>query len=195
MSTVSLTLDEIFDLAKKTLIANGCDDETASILSDLIRNAERDGSLSHGLFRLPAYVSGLKSGKINGKGKPEIKKISSSVIKVQGNNCLAPVVLNKGLPELAKAAKENGVAVLAINNSHHMAAMWPETEKLADKLVRFYYDVDEWELYDRLNDPNEMNNVYADPAYSEVVKDLTERLKNLRIKYKDSEELDQKFLY
>ena len=58
MSTVSLTLDEIFDLAKKTLLANGCDDETASILSDLIRNAERDGSLSHGLFRLPAYVSG-----------------------------------------------------------------------------------------------------------------------------------------
>ena len=49
-----------------------------------------------------------------------------------------PVVLNKGLPELAKAAKENGVAVLAINNSHHMAAMWPETEKLAEEgLVAF----------------------------------------------------------
>ena len=138
MSTVSLTLDEIFDLAKKTLLANGCDDETASILSNLIRNAERDGSLSHGLFRLPAYVSGLKSGKINGKGKPEIKKISSSVIKVQGNNCLAPVVLNKGIPELIKAAKENGVAVLAINNSHHMAAMWPETEMIAEQgLVAF----------------------------------------------------------
>ena len=42
------------------------------------------------------------------------------------------MVLSKGLPELAKAAKENGVAVLAINNSHHMAAMWPETEKLAE---------------------------------------------------------------
>ncbi|MBD1109636.1 Ldh family oxidoreductase [Pelagibacterales bacterium SAG-MED50] len=138
MSTIPLTLDEIFDLAKKTLLANGCDDETASILSDLIRNAERDGSVSHGLFRLPAYVSGLKSGKINGKGKPEVKKISPSVIKVKGNNSLAPVVLSKGLPELSKAAKENGVAVLAINNSHHMAAMWPETEKLAeDGLVAF----------------------------------------------------------
>ena len=63
------------------------------------------------------------------------------------------------------------------------------------KLVRFYYDVDEWELYDRLNDPNEMNNVYDDPAYADVVNDLTERLANLRVKYKDSEELDQKFLY
>ena len=138
MSTISLTLDEIFDLSKKTLLANGCDAETASILSDLIMKAERDGSLSHGLFRLPAYVSGLKSGKINGKGKPEVKIISPSVIRVLGNNCLAPVVLNKGVPELIKAAKENGIAVLAITNSHHMAAMWPETEMIAEQgLVAF----------------------------------------------------------
>ena len=138
MSTISLKLDEILDLAKKTLLANGCNDETASILAELIMKAERDGSLSHGLFRLPAYVSGLKSGKINGKARPEVKKISPSVIKVLGNNCLAPVVLNKGIPELIKAAKENGVAVLAINNSHHMAAMWPETEMIAEHgLVAF----------------------------------------------------------
>jgi len=138
VNTVSLTLNDIYDLAKKTLLANGCDAETASILAELIMKAERDGSLSHGLFRLPAYVSGLKSGKINGKGKPEIKKISSGVIKVLGNNCLAPVVLNKGIPELIKAAKENGVAILAINNSHHMAAMWPETEMIAEQgLVAF----------------------------------------------------------
>ena len=52
MSTVSLTLDEIFDLAKKTLLANGCDEETASILSDLIKNAERDGSLSLSLIHI-----------------------------------------------------------------------------------------------------------------------------------------------
>ena len=83
-------------------------------------------------------MSGLKSGKINGKARPEIKKISSSVIKVLGNNCLAPMVLNKGIPELVKAAKENGVAVLAITNSHHMAAMWPETEAIAEQgLVAF----------------------------------------------------------
>jgi delta1-piperideine-2-carboxylate reductase len=138
MKTLSLTLDEIFELAKKTLLANGCDQETATILADLIMKAERDGSLSHGLFRLPAYVSGLKSGKINGKARPEVKKISPSVIKVLGNNCLAPMVHNKGLPELIKAAKENGVAVLAVTNSHHMSAMWPETEMIAEQgLVGF----------------------------------------------------------
>ena len=138
MKTLSFTLGEIFKLAKKILLANGCDEETANILADLIMKAERDGSLSHGLFRLPAYVSGLKSGKINGKARPDVNKISPSVIKVSGNNCLAPMVLIKGLPELIKTAKENGVAVLAINNSHHMAAMWPETEAIAEEgLVAF----------------------------------------------------------
>ena len=138
MKTFSLTLDEIFKLAKKILLANGCDEETANILADLIMKAERDGSLSHGLFRLPAYVSGLKSGKINGKARPDVNKISPSVIKVSGNNCLAPMVLSKGLPELIKTAKENGVAVLAINNSHHMAALWHETEAIAEEgLVAF----------------------------------------------------------
>jgi len=138
VKTISLSLQEIYDLAKKTLLSNGCNDETASILADLIMKAERDGSLSHGLFRLPAYVTGLKSGKINGKGIPEVKKISPSVIKVLGNNSIAPVVLKKGIPEVIKAAKENGIAVLAINNSHHMAAMWPETEAIAEQgLVAF----------------------------------------------------------
>ena len=138
MKTISLSLEDIYNLANKTLLANGCDEETSNILSDLIMKAERDGSLSHGLFRLPAYIAGLKSGKINGKNRPKISKITPSVVKVDGNNCLAPMVLNKSLPELIKAAKENGVAVLSITNSHHMAAMWPETEAIAEEgLVAF----------------------------------------------------------
>ena len=63
------------------------------------------------------------------------------------------------------------------------------------KLVHFYYDVDEWELYDRLNDPNEINNVYNNPEYSDIVNKLTQELKEIRVKYKDSEELDKGFLY
>lgn len=62
------------------------------------------------------------------------------------------------------------------------------------KLAHFYYDVDEWELYDRKKDPMEMNNVYDDPAYAEVISDLKERLTALRIKYKDSPELDQQYI-
>lgn len=62
------------------------------------------------------------------------------------------------------------------------------------KLVHFYYDVDEWELYDRKQDPLELNNVYSNPAYAEVVVTLKERLKELRVQYKDSEELDKQYI-
>jgi arylsulfatase A-like enzyme len=62
------------------------------------------------------------------------------------------------------------------------------------KLAHFYYDVDEWELYDRKNDPQEMHNIYNDPAYKEVVIDLKFKLEGLRNKYQDSAELDKKFI-
>jgi arylsulfatase A-like enzyme len=62
------------------------------------------------------------------------------------------------------------------------------------KLVHFYYDVDEWELYDRKKDPREMNNVYRDPAYAEIVARLHRELDELRAAYRDSPELDRKFI-
>ncbi len=62
------------------------------------------------------------------------------------------------------------------------------------KLAHFYYDIDEWELYDRKKDPKEMNNVYHDPAYADVVEELSQRLAALRKHYKDSAELDQYYI-
>ncbi len=62
------------------------------------------------------------------------------------------------------------------------------------KLAHFYFDVDEWELYDRKKDKNEMKNVYHEPEYAEVVADLKTKLAAMRVKYKDSKELDQKYI-
>ncbi len=62
------------------------------------------------------------------------------------------------------------------------------------KLAHFYYDIDEWELYDRIRDPLELKNEVDNPDYAEVVADLKEQLEALRVKYKDSKELDQKFI-
>lgn len=52
------------------------------------------------------------------------------------------------------------------------------------KLVHFYYDIDEWELYDLKKDPMEMNNVFHDSAYAAIRKDMEDKLAALRQKYK-----------
>lgn len=62
------------------------------------------------------------------------------------------------------------------------------------KLIHFYYDIDEWEMYDLEKDPSELNNVYDDPAYASVREDLHRRLEELRKEYGDSDDLNQKYL-
>jgi arylsulfatase A-like enzyme len=62
------------------------------------------------------------------------------------------------------------------------------------KLIHFYYDIDDWELFDLEKDPNEMKDVYDDPAYKNVRDSLHMELEKLRDLYHDSDELAQKFI-
>lgn len=62
------------------------------------------------------------------------------------------------------------------------------------KLIHFYYDIDEWELYDLEKDPHEMRNVYNDPEYADVQRNMHKRLTEMRTKYGDSDANDQRFL-
>ena len=59
------------------------------------------------------------------------------------------------------------------------------------KLIHYYYSMDEWELFDLENDKNEMNNLYGDPDYQQVVTALRTNLVKLQIKYKDNMTLEE----
>jgi arylsulfatase A-like enzyme len=62
------------------------------------------------------------------------------------------------------------------------------------KLIHYYYDIDEWELFDLQADPLEMRNVYNDSSYLSVEIDLHKRLKILMEKYHDSDVLARSFI-
>lgn len=62
------------------------------------------------------------------------------------------------------------------------------------KLMHFYYDIDEWELFDLEKDSMEMKNVYNEPEYVKIKDDLHKRLDRIRAEYKDNDELTRSFL-
>ena len=53
------------------------------------------------------------------------------------------------------------------------------------KLINVY-EHDDWELYDLDKDPDEMDNIYADPANTKIVKQLKKQLEKLREQYGDN---------
>tara|TARA_Y100000590_G_scaffold20995_1_gene24429 strand:+ start:1814 stop:2821 length:1008 start_codon:yes stop_codon:yes gene_type:complete len=130
---VLMTIEDIYRLAKKTLMVNGCDEKNAEAVADTVSKAERDGSVSHGLFRLPGYVASLRSKKVNGNARPKVEKVSKSAVRVQGDYGFAPMAIKIGIPALVDITKDTGVGVLSILNTHHFAALWHETESLAEQ--------------------------------------------------------------
>src|SRR5690554_4318462 len=62
------------------------------------------------------------------------------------------------------------------------------------KLIHFYYDIDEWELYDLETDPQELTNQYDNPEYAEVIEMMHKKLEEVRTHYGDSDELNDQYL-
>lgn len=140
MQTQHLTLDECHALVVEVLTRHGCDGPNAQAVADTVTSAERDHAKSHGLFRLPGYVKSLTNGKVNGKAKPTVERLAPAVVRVEGDRGYAPLAQKLGHAPLVAAAREVGVAALAIVRTHHFAALWPETSALAEEgLVAFAF--------------------------------------------------------
>ena len=131
--TIDVNLDEIFSLAKAALINHGANEENADAVANTVTNAERDGSISHGLFRIPGYIKALQSKKVDGSAKPEIEEVTPVILRCDAKNGFAPLAHQYGIKKLIEAAQKFGIAGLAIQRCHHFAALWPEVEQISEQ--------------------------------------------------------------
>lgn len=53
------------------------------------------------------------------------------------------------------------------------------------KLIHFYNDLDQWELYDLEADPTEMNNIFGKPGTEEVTRSMMRKLRQAQEQYDD----------
>lgn len=122
--TLVARLGEIFEDA-------GASPEVASILATNCASCERDGTLSHGVFRMTGYLHSLGTGWADGKAQPKVDRVSESYIRIDGANGFAQPALHAAEETIEDALVKTGIAVVAVHDSHHFSALWPELEVFA----------------------------------------------------------------
>ena len=129
--TVRIPFDELVALLEAIFRRGGCSDGVAAILAYNMAAAERDGSKSHGIFRVPGYLGSLKSGWVDGRAEPVVEDVAPGFLRVDGANGFALPAIATARDQLVAKTRSNGIAVLAVRNSHHFSALWPDIEPFA----------------------------------------------------------------
>ena len=62
------------------------------------------------------------------------------------------------------------------------------------KLIHFYNDIDQWEMYDMKADPQEMRNVYDDPAYADKRAQMHRILEQVQQEYEDTDPCEKELI-
>ncbi|WP_449432824.1 Ldh family oxidoreductase [Pseudomonas putida] len=124
---------ELQALLQAILQRHGCSETVANVLAHNCASAQRDGAHSHGVFRIPGYVSTLASGWVNGRATAQVSDVAPGYVSVDAGGGFAQPALAAARALLLEKARSAGIAVLAIHNSHHFAALWPDVEPFADE--------------------------------------------------------------
>lgn len=132
-STVSISFSALVALLQQVFERHGTSPEVAAILAHNCASAERDGAHSHGIFRIPGYLSTLASGWVDGRAVPQVTDVASGFVRVDAGNGFAQPALEAARALLVEKARSAGIALLAIHNSHHFAALWPDVEPFAEQ--------------------------------------------------------------
>jgi len=128
-----LCFTDLVSLLEKIFLRHGTSADVARTLAENCASAERDGAHSHGVFRMPGYVSTLDSGWVDGRAVPVVEDVAAAFVRVDAANGFAQPALAAARALLVEKARSAGIAILAIRNSHHFAALWPDVEPFADE--------------------------------------------------------------
>ena len=123
---------DLVALLARILARHGYSASNAHVLAETMAAAERDAAHSHGVFRLEGYLADARSGWAKADAVPRLLPSPAALILVDADNGHAQPAWQRGRERLVARAGELGLAGMVIRNSHHLAALWPEVEDLAE---------------------------------------------------------------
>ncbi len=124
-------VNEIEEITRQALIAHGADYWIAAEMAQAVAWAETRSNRICGLYYVESYCQQLQSGRVSGSVEPVVTRPLASRIEVDAGNGFAQPAFERALPEAIAAAKETGMASVAIHRAHTCTALGYFTEKAA----------------------------------------------------------------
>jgi (2R)-3-sulfolactate dehydrogenase (NADP+) len=126
-----LTETEARKVIHGALVGAGCLPSHAGYFTEGILVTEMSGLEGHGFYWLQYYCNHLKSGKVDGRAKPKVEKISSVAFRIDAKGGFAHPAIDAGFRRLIPAAQKKGIAAMAVHHSYNAATLGYHTETLA----------------------------------------------------------------
>ncbi len=117
MSTISLS--SLITLAQDTLAAAGANPAMAETTAKALVFADAHGIATHGVSRVPSYALHLSSGRADGGAEPEIVQEKASALLVDARTGLAFPACELAITMAIEKAKQTGICIAGVTNSHH----------------------------------------------------------------------------
>src|SRR5262245_6096273 len=104
--TITLAPKVARTLVLKALVGAGTAAENARYFTEGIIDTELSGLAGHGFFWVPYYCEHVKTGKVDGKAKPKVSKLSASAFRVDARHGFAHPAIEQGFAKLIPSARK-----------------------------------------------------------------------------------------
>ena len=125
MSLSSLSETELLALATSALAGFGINKTDAAAAARILVFADMFGIHTHGVERILSYGERLRIGGIKADTDVTATALTPSIISVDGDNGLGPLVGMRALEAVMDAASCNGLALALVRGSNHFGPICP----------------------------------------------------------------------
>jgi (2R)-3-sulfolactate dehydrogenase (NADP+) len=116
---VKIRVDELRALVQAALRRAGAGEAMSAATARALVLAEAQGIGSHGLSRVAQYATHLKNGRADGRAVPRLRQARGAAVQIDAQQGLAFPACELAVQEAIARAKEHGVAIAGVVNSHH----------------------------------------------------------------------------
>ena len=130
-SMAIILLPDLTTLAHGALVHAGANAGMAASTARALVAADAQGLASHGVSRVPQYAGFLNNGRADGKAIATVSRTKGGAVLVDAGNGLAFPACDLAIHEAIARAREFGVAIAGVTNSHHFGVAAYHLEAVA----------------------------------------------------------------